>query len=582
MCGCMCSCFILPNRFGKHGSTAWGHLAHLHYRSRGFNLALVLALSLPGVTSAQVPIVKLAGGGVADGKLPFGRPYNVTGSALVGADTALAVSVTIRCAPADTSCRDAFEFVSERRRPTTIESRYWWREGAEAQAREFSLPFGRRLLYGKDYEIRVERYVRYGVASGFTNRVIDRVFEAARAEYDRTRGVSTISLVNALPAALSTTMREDKLAGRVPANAGFLIRASDGKPILGKSPRLSPDAVSAIADNLFIVVGLAVVAEDGVDAGIQAVASTRQTILDFAASTRASSLVAALDGAVESNLLNPGDVAPLKAFLSDPQPGVDPIGRAFELILDGDVDVPRVDATHRASLAHVSVLHEDLVGRSAELEDARAALAAATTERARYRIDLGDAIVTASAGHGQATTSRVGTELQSLLVGTTAGAGGVFLGEGEWDMFTYAALKFYLGPVDKSLPEPYLGDHPALNRLAFSFGILAGDGISFRGSDLEDVVGVKPLLALSFDVTPFVTVDGGFIFFRQPLRGPATTDKQLRGRPFFGVSFDFNIIDRLRGNSDNSNGQERGTGREANGGSEDTDDTEKSDPGGCQ
>ncbi|MEL6867616.1 MAG: hypothetical protein AAFP19_24540, partial [Bacteroidota bacterium] len=119
------------------------------------------------------------------------------------------------------------------------------------------------------------------------------------------------------------------------------------------------------------------------------------------------------------------------------------------------------------------------------------------------------------------------SEINNINIGTAFGASVVGLNFQEeatraYDVFGYAALKFYLMPVDKRIADPYLSDIFFINRLAVLVGVSLSGDLNYRGSDLDKVLSVYPVLGLSYDVNRYLTVDLGVTAFEQDSISPLT------------------------------------------------------------
>ncbi|MCB0835515.1 MAG: hypothetical protein KDD99_02550 [Bacteroidetes bacterium] len=139
-----------------------------------------------------------------------------------------------------------------------------------------------------------------------------------------------------------------------------------------------------------------------------------------------------------------------------------------------------------------------------------------------------------------------GVALVGLNFGTpNAGETGFTLENTEPEMISYVAAKFYLNPIDKSVPYPY----PRFtDKFAILAGIKATGDLNFKGQIQKNVFKVQPVLGLSYDLTRAVSVEVGGIFFNEPSLSPFTAVERLRVAPFFGMSVDanaFNVIKNL-------------------------------------
>jgi hypothetical protein len=145
--------------------------------------------------------------------------------------------------------------------------------------------------------------------------------------------------------------------------------------------------------------------------------------------------------------------------------------------------------------------------------------------------------------------------ISALRIGTSYGFTAVGLSPGQnpgLDAVGNITLRFYFGPVDKDLPSPYT--YPTIrSRFALLMGTDFSSEVRYEGEAQADLFGgLKPMVGLGYDVNRFLGVDAGLIFYRQPTLNPlddaAVGDP--RASPYLGLSFDFNIFNRLQGLTD--------------------------------
>ncbi len=141
-------------------------------------------------------------------------------------------------------------------------------------------------------------------------------------------------------------------------------------------------------------------------------------------------------------------------------------------------------------------------------------------------------------------------EVDAIRIGTAFG--GAFVGlnlqdkSRAFDALGYSALKFYLRPVDKRLPQPYLTGEYFVNRLSILAGVALGGQLEYRGQALEKAIGVYPLLGLSFDVNRYMSIDLAGTLFAQPSLSPLTQNSTLRLGPVIGINFDGDLFNRFQ------------------------------------
>ena len=147
------------------------------------------------------------------------------------------------------------------------------------------------------------------------------------------------------------------------------------------------------------------------------------------------------------------------------------------------------------------------------------------------------------------------TELESILVGSTFGGGVAALnfnkenGNGrfksaDYNLFAYSALKFYLGPNDKRIKDPYLNG--VRSRFSILLGVVMTGKLNYDGQELERAIGIDPIIGISGDINRFISLDLGIIVTKQPtLNESLFANSKLRTAPFLGVSFDMDLFNRF-------------------------------------
>ncbi len=141
-------------------------------------------------------------------------------------------------------------------------------------------------------------------------------------------------------------------------------------------------------------------------------------------------------------------------------------------------------------------------------------------------------------------------EVDAIRIGTAFGGAMVGLNlpskDRSFDALGYSALKFYLRPVDKRLPQPYLTGEYFVNRLSILAGVAFGGELEYRGQLLEKAIGVYPLLGFSFDVNRYMSIDVAATLFAQPSLSPLTQTSTLRVGPVIGINFDGDLFNRFQ------------------------------------
>jgi hypothetical protein len=138
-------------------------------------------------------------------------------------------------------------------------------------------------------------------------------------------------------------------------------------------------------------------------------------------------------------------------------------------------------------------------------------------------------------------------EVRKLQIGTAVSGASVFFGPngGDRDGVMVAALRFYLGPVDRSLPEPWSSRRA---RAAIDIGGLFQSELTYRGQEQRSLFkSISPTLGVSYDLTRYLSVTGGMVFYRQPSTNPlaGTSASHVRTSLFLGVGTDFDALNQL-------------------------------------
>jgi len=152
-------------------------------------------------------------------------------------------------------------------------------------------------------------------------------------------------------------------------------------------------------------------------------------------------------------------------------------------------------------------------------------------------------------------TNTVDAKVTSSRYAPIAGIGLAFLGtspKSEVDMFGHVGFKFYLTKnVDKrNQNDPEMKTYP---RLRDHFGIILAGGMStlaYRGKALDKpVFNFYPMLGVSYDFMPELSVDAGAIFFdynKIDSSIQSSLDAKLKMGFFMTVSLDFDLFTKFK------------------------------------
>lgn len=113
----------------------------------------------------------------------------------------------------------------------------------------------------------------------------------------------------------------------------------------------------------------------------------------------------------------------------------------------------------------------------------------------------------------------------------------------DWRFFGFLAIKYYLGPVDKRVPEPYLVG----NRISVMAGVTVGNDLAYKGQELKSAgLNAKPLVAVGYDFGKLVGMNLGAVFFQQESTNPLLTGSRLRSSAFISLTIDADLFNRLK------------------------------------
>lgn len=154
-------------------------------------------------------------------------------------------------------------------------------------------------------------------------------------------------------------------------------------------------------------------------------------------------------------------------------------------------------------------------------------------------------------------TSNTGNKSSRLA--PIAGFGLAYLGtssNADIDMFGHVGLKgYFTNNVDKRAKnlENSEGQNLAYKKFSDRFGFIVGGAVTpmaYHGKKLDNpILNIKPMVGLTLDVMPEVSLDAGIIFFdynRSDSSLKTQLDGELRMAWFFTVSLDMDAFTRLR------------------------------------
>jgi hypothetical protein len=147
------------------------------------------------------------------------------------------------------------------------------------------------------------------------------------------------------------------------------------------------------------------------------------------------------------------------------------------------------------------------------------------------------------------------TELDRLRIGTIYGLGGAILNasngdkldfeEAQLDLFSYVGIKYYLGPVDRRRPRPFLTN---MSRWSIHIGAVLKSEITYKGQDMTGMFGdMIPTFGIGFDLNPTFCLNLGVLLFKQPGINPLSEAKEKKWALFLGFSYDIDLFNTIKG-----------------------------------
>lgn len=155
----------------------------------------------------------------------------------------------------------------------------------------------------------------------------------------------------------------------------------------------------------------------------------------------------------------------------------------------------------------------------------------------------------------------VDTSNSTSQIGLVGGFGYAFLGTGSNrgnDMFGFIAIKFNFRKIDRTKKFLVSDNNTKLRNEVYDkpfsrFSLLVGGAntkMAYRGRELgSPLYNMKPMIGLSFNFSPEVSLDGGVIFFDYQTGDPSLhseLDSQTSIGLFASVSIDLDVFTRMK------------------------------------
>jgi hypothetical protein len=510
--------------------------------------AFVLTLGTSNCLSAQaepdagkLPIVKYRAGHIEAQWIPYGRRWVLRGFPVTSIDTA--TLITGEVIPQARNGRESLRNVD------AGYSRACWQHPIDKTAPDsFNLVFGEQHL-GRRYTVRLAFYspMDTATAEGIIDPAITAAYDTAYQIAIRDRHLPPDSVRPLFVERVQSSLRAAAASGEV----AFLQSAEEGRCDPGQPVvELSRIAAEELAEAALVQMQRDSIARD--------LEMFEDSIRQMRATPEHGLLLTALEQISKSGdpVLTSQHHA---AYVQAVSPGAGNALPTSTLLALLDFSTNRCLLTTPLTTQLCELLAKSLsfIGRRdrsasalEQLVQRLAELAPLTKTRVQIKgvfLPRGRALIQVTSWDDAQATS------DKLRIGTTMGFGLTSLATsdeargfgGDREAFVQFALKFYGYGVDKSLPDPYLGQW--LARWSLMLGMIRSPNLRFRGQALGGFAkDVFPTAGISFDITRDFTLQLGSIFFRQPSVYPGTAERnRVRMAPMMGLGFDFDGANRL-------------------------------------
>jgi hypothetical protein len=503
----------------------------------------LMAASSAGAQTTPAPL-HYANGQIVEGHLPFSRRFTITGSTITTRGKADVVLLEVW-----ETHKKATNGKFERVTPAPTDRSCWVRP-PESAADSFAVSV-QPLTLERRYELNFTFARRYEPA------VVNSAFQDAADETVRAMGETAISSDSV------GKIFTEKLRHALRAAAGgtpkFLRVVAEGRCVVS-------DTAPAIALDSTVLAALAEHAQAvaAARADLNSVRRNLRTPLDALAAvndtqfqTLATRLRQALHRAPGAARRYRYDSAAVSALVRAVQ-------RKDASVLTEDAwsDLnevtkakirPPLTSSDTSLLAQVlgavqglRKVRQDIAAREADLRDVEAE---ATTATARVRTVVEQSYTPIAQAGTEATSWGGETEVRKLRIGTGVGGGSARLSpfsNHDWDSFLFVVLRYYLGPVDRSLSRPWSSKWA---RFSIDVGALFQSTLRYEGQKLTNAFGgLTPVLGVSWDADRYLALSAGVVFFRQPSVNPANNAARENpsAAPYVGLSVDFDALNTLR------------------------------------
>ena len=418
-----------------------------------------------------------------------------------------------------------------------LETVMWTRPQGNT-ASEFSVIMPLLTSIGNEYEFTFTFLKRATFDTQMLNTVIDATMRRIQQHITANRSISTSQADAILTQEVNTQLLS-------------LPGASDFRFVAGLSVQTGLPTYRFSEGNTTVLTRLSQAATTLVQlGGEQAQLAAAQT-----------ALTAALSGGNFGNLttemqqagLLAEDINVLRAAVTAPTEAPTDLFDRFTIVINSATRPTQVSDASAALLITVLTQIDLIRSASTTIEEANLNFAAAQVSEQQLRNAIGEFFIEQSKATLDDVVWPGKAKLEELRIGTGYGFAATYLNpldDYKEEALSYIALKIHFGPVDKSLPDIYAYPQKIKSRLAVTIGLVFDSQIFYEGQEQKDLfASMKPMLGISYDLNRYLGFNVGAMLFRQPSTNPLAAAAAERERakmaPYFGILFDFNVINRL-------------------------------------
>jgi hypothetical protein len=472
------------------------------------------------------------------GALPYQEAFKIKGSTNVFtgiADAGMLVIRKVRSAD-NSSVID----------PNDSTQYFWWNKSATGQDSEFEFYVDQGLDFNASYSLTFRFYQRTRTSTELNNTVKAKLLPALNELYRINGGgdieVTKSKLIAVLTDAINETRKNVGLVGRLIIDNGKV----------KFNPQLLPVTTNIDFYSINLLVSLTHQLRDEENLQI----TSRQKVTAFTAlwnsSLQQSATAYVLPGGGPGSHFSAAEVAEITAYLKT--------GSDISTVLQNKINalMPQAAVSPLVTSLIDFVGDVKVLDRSTRRIAALNALILPLKQQYETTFELIFDAIYNTLGSGLTIVGKTETvtlaNVTSTKFAVVAGAGIASLnlhlggkhGPVENQPFAYLGLKYYFRAVDKRVPQPYLESYKSFHKWAVVAGYKVSGDIKFQGQTLGDVIGLKPVLGLSVDLTEFISIDFLGMFYKKSALNPFDRNPTLGLSPCLTISADVDLINRLR------------------------------------